>query len=139
LNEPEHAQTGQLAHLVSLVQTMRDELRKGEEWGGFGDAERLYFDPAGVGGPGGVGPTAEFMYDGTFVSIGIYNMSAGVLSVAFTPNLSGKDRTSLFNLSARCWIVLPYRGTTVSVSGAVAGSALIVPFDVPQRAAGGQF
>lgn len=134
-----HAQAGELAHLVSLVQTLRDELRKGEEWGGFGDAERLYFDPAGTGGVGGVGPTAEYSYDGTFVSIGIYNMSAGLLSVAFTPNLSARDRSSLFTLSARCWIVLPYRGTTVSVAGAVAGSALIVPFDVPQRAAGGQF
>lgn len=120
----------QFAQSAHVLQAILDTLRKGEEWGGFGDAERLYWDPASATPQ--LGPSAEFAYDGTFVSVGIFNLSGGSIRVALTPNASLRDRSSLLTLRPYSFIVLPYRGTTVSVSGDAAGSALVIAFDVPQ-------
>jgi len=59
--------------------------------------------------------------------------------VSFTPNGSVRDRTAVLTLSPRAFVILPYRGTTVSVSGDQAGNALFVPFEVPQPANAGTF
>jgi hypothetical protein len=131
------AMHGTLAEIARTLDEIRQELRRGVEWGGTGDPERVYWDPAAP--VGGAPISAEYQYDGSFAAIGIYNLSAGVIRVSFTPNGAVRDRTALLTLSARAFIVLPYRGTTVSVAGDVAGSALIVPFEQPQTAAAGLF
>lgn len=122
---------------IALLQDILDELRKPEEWGSTGDIERIYWDPAS--NLPTLGPTAEWDYDGIYRSIGIFNLSAGLITVSFTGGFSKSDRSSLLTLSARGFIVLPYRGSHVSVSGAAAGSALIVAFDVPQPVNAGTF
>lgn len=121
---------GQAIHLAAQLDALVKTLRKGEEWGGLGDLERITW---------AANDSAEFAYDGIFVSIGIWNLSAGTVNVAFTPNGARSATQALFTLSTRAFIILPYRGTTVSVGGAGAGSALITPFDVPQPANGGTF
>jgi hypothetical protein len=131
------AAEGTIALIHHAVEEILQELQRGTEWGGTGDPQRVYWDPAAP--LGGAGVSAEYAYDGTFASIGIYNLSGGVVRVSLTPNGSLRDRTALLTLSARGFIVLPYRGTTVSVSGDAAGSALIVPFEQPQNAAAGVF
>lgn len=128
-----HLQVGQLAEMVDRLDAILRELRKGAEWGGTGDPEKLSWDPAA--NP----PTAEYFYDGVFTSIGIFNLSAGIIRVHLTPNGARTAGQELFTLSARGFIILPYRGTTVSVGGAAAGQALIVPFEIPQPANAGTF
>jgi hypothetical protein len=137
LSALEQAAVGTVAQIAETVDSILQLLRKGEEWGGTGDPERVYWDPAAPSVRRQV--TAEYSYDGTFASIGIFNLSAGAMRVALTPNGSARDETSLFTIAARGFIVLPYRGTSVSVSGDAAGSALIVPCEVPQPLNAGVF
>jgi len=128
---------GQLALLHRDLEAILNELRKGSEWGGVADLRRVYWDPAAPDANHDL--TAEYAHDGTFNGIGIYNLSSGVIRAAFTPNASRTDTSSLFTLSARAFIVQPYRGTTVSVSGAAAGSALLVAYSTPPQPAAGIF
>lgn len=133
----DHAALGAIAHQGSLLEEILHVLRKPEEWGGTGDLERVYWDPAAPNPSHDV--TAEYSYDGVFAAVGIFNLSAGVIRVAFTSKQSLRDASSLFTLSARAFIVIPYRGTIVSVSGDAAGSALIVPCEVAQPLNAGVF
>lgn len=131
------AAVGTVVQLNDQLRELLSLLRKPEEWGGASDVERVYWDPAAPAG--GAALSAEYFYDGTFVSVGIFNLSAAAIRVALTPNASRRDATALLTLSARGFIVLPLRGVTVSVSGDAAGSALIVPCEVPQPLNAGTF
>lgn len=128
---------GTVAQLNDKLDQLIASFRKAEEWGASGDIEVIRWDPAAPAG--GPGLSAEYFYDGVFVAVGIFNLSAGVARVSLTPNGAAVAGRELFTLSARGFIVLPYRGTTVSVSGAAAGSALIVPCEVPQPLNAGTF
>lgn len=128
---------GVVAQLEDQLERLVELMSKAEEWGGTGDIEVLRWDPAAPAG--GAPLSAEYAYDGTFASVGIFNLSSGVIRVSLTPNGSARAGSELFTLSARGFIVLPYRGTTVSLSGAAAGSALIVPCEVPQLLNAGTF
>jgi hypothetical protein len=124
---------GTVARLGDRLDELVRLMRKGEEWGGTGDPEKLSWDPAG--NP----PTAEYAYDGIFVSVGVFNLSAGVIRVSLTPNGARQAGNELLTLSARGFIVLPYRGVTVSIGGAAAGQALVVPCEIPQPLNAGTF
>lgn len=137
MSEHDFAAVGAVARLGDEFEELLKILRKPEEWGGVGDLEIVRWDPAAPAG--GPALTGEFSYDGTFVSIGIFNLSAGVMRVSLTPNGARDAGREFFTLSARGFIVLPYRGTTVSVGGAAAGTALIVPCDVAQPLNAGTF
>jgi hypothetical protein len=128
---------GVLAHIASDVKAVLHQLRRSEEWGGTGDLVRVRWDPAGAGGYGGRDISGEFDYGATFESVGIFNLNGFSINVAFTPEAARSDATSVLTLPAYGFVILPYKGTTVSVSGAAAGSALIVPFDIPQPANAG--
>lgn len=136
-HELERLTPGQGLQIAGLLEAILEELRRPVEWGGVADLRRVYWDPANSP----PGPVANVDYDGVFRSIGIFNLSSGVADVSFTPGFALVDRESLFTLSARGFIVLPYRGvvSAVSVSGAAAGSALIAFFDQPQPVHAGTF
>lgn len=128
---------GTVAALADRLDTLIALLRKGEEWGGSGDLTKVGWDPATPAG--GDKASAEYAYEGTFASVGIFNLSAGAVRVSLTPNGALVAGRELFTLSARGFIVLPYRGTTVSLAGDAAGKALIVPCEVPQPLNAGTF
>jgi hypothetical protein len=128
---------GSLAILHDDLAQVLAELRRGTDRGGVSSMRRMYWDPAA---PDSSHPlSAEYDHDGTFAAFGVFNLSTGAIRVAFTPEQSLYDTSSAFTLSARCYMIQPYRGTTISVSGAAAGSALIVAYSDPQPAAAGAF
>jgi hypothetical protein len=119
-------QLGELALSKNLLEQILWELRRGREYGGTGDMQRAFWD---------AGKSAELSFD-NFNSVGIFNLSAAPIRVAFSPNQSDKDRTSQVTIRPQGHIILPYRGNALSVSttDGTAGSALVVPFSEPQPA-----
>lgn len=72
------------------------------------------------------GGTAEYSHNGTFEGVAIINASDADAFVGLSPN-TAKQGTALFTLRAREWIVLPVRGSYVSLGGPTAGAAVVVP------------
>jgi len=112
---------GGLAMLLDELRGISKELRRS---GDAGELLTARWDPANPA----AGPSAVWNYDhrGTYQGVAVFNYSAGVVRVDFTPNGAAASRGGLFTLAARSFIVLPYNGASVSVSGDAAGAALVV-------------
>jgi hypothetical protein len=113
-----------LGSLALMLDRMDELVRVLRRSGDAGELLTARWDPAAPLG----GAPAVWNYDhrGTYQGVAIFNYSTGPVRVDFTSGGASAARGGLFTLAARSFIVLPYNGTSVSVSGDAAGAALVV-------------
>jgi hypothetical protein len=126
----DHSALGQLVLIGERLEELLAYMRKGDEWGAAGDLNVASW---------AAGATWEYDYDGVFKAAAVFNLSAQTINFAFTDNGAAPGGQRQITLSARGFLILPYRGTHVSVGGANAGTALVVLFSMPQPVNAGTF
>lgn len=122
-----HATIGTLAQIEERLRDILDHLRRPDEWGAADDASRIRF---------GANDYNDYNERGTFKSFMVINDNAFPVFIGLAPS-TGRAGRQLFTLGANRFIVIPARGSTVSVGAASAGSVAFIPFSVTMPAAGG--
>jgi hypothetical protein len=115
---------------LELLRAILAELKRPSEWG---QVSELY------NASWAAGEVDDYQFDGVFKSVAVYNRSAATVRFGFAPGTARRTGLEDFDLAARCWLVIPTRGSFVSIGGASAGTATILAFSTPQPPAGGVF
>lgn len=121
---------GTLDQILAELRNIDRTLRKPEEWGAVSEIYNATW---------AANASDEYQYDGTFRSVAIFNRSASTVRVGFAPGTGGRAGLEEIDLAARAWIVLPIRGSFVSIGGTNAGTATILAFSTVQNVAAGVF
>jgi hypothetical protein len=129
IDEHEVTQLGLLDEIRTLLEKVHDRLERAAEWGAIDAVQRLSW---------AAGQSAEFNERGTYKGVMVINETTADMTLGFTPGAGARaGQTGTITIPSRGWIVLPVRGTTISVGAAGAGSATVIVLAVsPQPAMG---
>jgi hypothetical protein len=113
---------GELVGVRETLEKMLARLERADEWGAIDAIARLAWSAGGA---------ADFNERGNFRSVIVVNENNFSITVGLAPGAGARaGQPETLTLPAQGWLVLPARGTTISVGAAQAGNASVIPLAV---------